>query len=78
MLDGIRTVEGDAGVLLIVKSYTGDRLNFGLAAELARAADHGIDLVRLWSGLVTTSLDMAGVSSPCCPCPPAPGSVTGP
>ena len=37
VLDGIRAVTGDAGALLIVKSYTGDRLNFGLAAELARA-----------------------------------------
>lgn len=37
VLDGIRAVTGDAGILLIVKSYTGDRLNFGLAAELARA-----------------------------------------
>uniref|UniRef100_A0A3Q3LZ58 Triokinase/FMN cyclase n=1 Tax=Mastacembelus armatus TaxID=205130 RepID=A0A3Q3LZ58_9TELE len=31
---------GAAGVLLIVKNYTGDRLNFGLAAEQAR--NHGI------------------------------------
>ncbi|MBC9717522.1 dihydroxyacetone kinase subunit DhaK [Streptomyces sp. TRM66268-LWL] len=37
ILDTIRTVAGPSGVLLIVKSYTGDRLNFGLAAELARA-----------------------------------------
>ncbi|GGH49428.1 dihydroxyacetone kinase family protein [Microbacterium album] len=33
----IRAVATDAGVLLIVKNYTGDRLNFGLAAEMARA-----------------------------------------
>lgn len=37
VLDGIRAVCGDAGCLLVVKSYTGDRLNFTLAAELARA-----------------------------------------
>ena len=37
VLDGIRAVAGRGGVLLIVKNYTGDRLNFGLAAELARA-----------------------------------------
>src|SRR5690349_12512646 len=36
ILNGIRAVTGDAGCLLIVKSYTGDRLNFGLAAEIAR------------------------------------------
>ena len=36
VLDAIRAVAGPAGVLLIVKNYTGDRLNFGLAAEIAR------------------------------------------
>jgi dihydroxyacetone kinase len=36
VLAGIRAVAGPAGVLLVVKNYTGDRLNFGLAAELAR------------------------------------------
>ncbi|MCH1866631.1 dihydroxyacetone kinase family protein [Nocardioides sp. CFH 31398] len=34
-----------AGVLLIVKNYTGDRLNFGLAAELARAEGTAVDMV---------------------------------
>jgi len=37
VLDAIRAVASPRGVLLIVKNYTGDRLNFGLAAELARA-----------------------------------------
>ena len=37
VLAAIRAVAGKPGVLLIVKNYTGDRLNFGLAAELARA-----------------------------------------
>ena len=36
VLAAIRAVAGEAGVLLIVKNYTGDRLNFGLAAEVAR------------------------------------------
>lgn len=45
VLDGIRAVAGEAGVLLVVKSYTGDRLNFGLAAELARAEGHAVELV---------------------------------
>lgn len=36
VLAAIRHVAGPAGALLIVKNYTGDRLNFGLAAELAR------------------------------------------
>jgi dihydroxyacetone kinase len=42
VLDAVRTVASPGGVLLIVKNYTGDRLNFGLAAELARA--EGIDV----------------------------------
>uniref|UniRef100_A0A3Q3FNV2 Triokinase/FMN cyclase n=1 Tax=Labrus bergylta TaxID=56723 RepID=A0A3Q3FNV2_9LABR len=33
---------GASGVLLIVKNYTGDRLNFGLAAEQAR--NHGVNV----------------------------------
>jgi len=37
VLAGIRAAGGPAGAILIVKNYTGDRLNFGLAAELARA-----------------------------------------
>jgi triose/dihydroxyacetone kinase / FAD-AMP lyase (cyclizing) len=33
----IQAVAGKPGALLVVKNYTGDRLNFGLAAEMARA-----------------------------------------
>ncbi len=36
VLAGILAVTGSSGCLLIVKNYTGDRLNFGLAAERAR------------------------------------------
>jgi len=32
----IKAVSGRPGALLVVKNYTGDRLNFGLAAEMAR------------------------------------------
>ncbi len=37
VLAAIKTVTGPAGCLLIIKNYTGDRLNFGLAAEKARS-----------------------------------------
>lgn len=37
VLAAIVAVTGDAGCLLILNNYTGDRLNFGLAAEKARA-----------------------------------------
>ncbi|ORM75310.1 dihydroxyacetone kinase, partial [Pantoea deleyi] len=36
---------GEAGCLLIVKNYTGDRLNFGLAAEKARKAGFSVNMV---------------------------------
>lgn len=36
VLAAITASAGPAGALLVVKNYTGDRLNFGLAAELAR------------------------------------------
>lgn len=45
VLAGIRAVAGPAGALLIVKNYTGDRLNFGLAAELARAEGIPVEVV---------------------------------
>jgi len=37
ILAAIVSVTGPSGCLLIVKNYTGDRINFGLAAEKARA-----------------------------------------
>lgn len=45
VLAGILAVTGPAGCLLIVKNYTGDRLNFGLAAERARAFGHKVNMV---------------------------------
>ena len=45
VLAGILAVTGDAGCLLIVKNYTGDRLNFGLAAERARALGYKVEMV---------------------------------
>jgi dihydroxyacetone kinase len=45
VLVAIRAVAGPDGVLLIVKNYTGDRLNFGLAAEMARAEGIPADVV---------------------------------
>ena len=37
MLEATKAVDGGAGVLHIVKNYTGDVLNFEMAADLARA-----------------------------------------
>ncbi|ORM55994.1 dihydroxyacetone kinase [Pantoea conspicua] len=43
--NAIINLTGDAGCLLIVKNYTGDRLNFGLAAEKARKAGFMVNMV---------------------------------
>lgn len=45
VLAGILAVTGAPGCLLIVKNYTGDRLNFGLAAERARAFGLNVEMV---------------------------------
>ncbi|MDB5552893.1 MAG: dihydroxyacetone kinase [Rhizobium sp.] len=45
VLAAIRAVAGPAGALLIVKNYTGDRLNFGLAGELAAVEGIPTELV---------------------------------
>ncbi len=45
VLAGILAVTGKPGCLLIVKNYTGDRLNFGLAAERARALGLKVNMV---------------------------------
>lgn len=45
VLAGILAVTGPAGCLLVVKNYTGDRLNFGLAAERARAFGLKVSMV---------------------------------
>ena len=45
VLSAIINVTGEAGCLLIVKNYTGDRLNFGLAAEKAKNLGYKVALV---------------------------------
>jgi triose/dihydroxyacetone kinase / FAD-AMP lyase (cyclizing) len=41
----IKAVTGKPGALLVVKNYTGDCLNFGLAAEMARAEGMPVEMV---------------------------------
>ena len=59
VLAGILAVTGEAGCLLIVKNYTGDRLNFGLAAERARAL--GLDVAMV---IVADDVAIAGAPRP--------------
>ncbi|KAH8646877.1 Dak1 domain-containing protein [Xylariales sp. PMI_506] len=41
----LRGVESPAGYLMVVKNYTGDKLNFGLAAEKAKASGKKVKVV---------------------------------
>ncbi|HDC4462416.1 TPA: dihydroxyacetone kinase subunit DhaK [Enterobacter kobei] len=45
VLNAIVAVTGDRGCLLIIKNYTGDRLNFGLAAEKAKRYGLKVEMV---------------------------------
>ena len=45
VLSAILAVTGKAGCLVTFKNYTGDRLNFGLAAEKARALGKKVEVV---------------------------------
>ncbi|KAF5022478.1 hypothetical protein F66182_5450 [Fusarium sp. NRRL 66182] len=45
ILAGLQTVKSSKGSLLIVKNYTGDKLNFGLAAEKAKAEGQRVEMV---------------------------------
>lgn len=45
MLAATKAVDGGAGVLHIVKNYTGDIMNFELAADMARAEGHEVTAV---------------------------------
>lgn len=45
VLSAILAVTGEAGCLVIIKNYTGDRLNFGLAVEQARAMGYKVESI---------------------------------
>ncbi len=59
VLTAIRAVTGPKGALLIVKNYTGDRLNFGLAAEKARAEGFDVEMV-----IVADDIAIPGIIQP--------------
>ncbi|XP_053923488.1 triokinase/FMN cyclase [Cuculus canorus] len=62
ILAAIRAVTeaGAAGTLLIVKNYTGDRLNFGLALERARAEGADVQMVVVGDDSAFTAPKKAG------------------
>lgn len=55
----IMAVTGKPGCLLIFKNYTGDRLNFGLAAERARAHGKQVEVV-----IVRDDIALPNISQP--------------
>ena len=57
VLAGILAVTGEAGCLLIVKNYTGDRLNFGLAAQRARALGKKVEMVIVADDVALPEID---------------------
>lgn len=56
VLAALRATASSRGALLVVKNYTGDRLNFNLAAEMARAEGLSVETV-----LVADDVAVAGV-----------------
>lgn len=55
----IMAVTGKAGSLVILKNYTGDRLNFGLAAEKARALGKKVEVL-----IVADDIALPGIAQP--------------
>jgi dihydroxyacetone kinase len=59
VLAAIMSVDSGAGCLLVVKNYTGDRLNFGLAAERARGTGRQVEVV-----IVSDDIALKGSAQP--------------
>jgi dihydroxyacetone kinase len=60
VLAAVRATAGPAGALLVIKNYTGDRLNFGLAAELARAEGIPVETAVVADDVALAAADNAG------------------
>ncbi|KAK4106416.1 Dak1-domain-containing protein [Parathielavia hyrcaniae] len=60
ILAGIRALDTPFGVLLITKNYTGDKLNFGLAAEQAKAEGREVRIVFVEDDVSIKSNELVG------------------
>uniref|UniRef100_A0A7S1UJS1 Dihydroxyacetone kinase n=1 Tax=Phaeomonas parva TaxID=124430 RepID=A0A7S1UJS1_9STRA len=60
VLAAIRTVCGPAGCLIIVKNYTGDRLNFGMAVEKATLEGYNCKIVVVADDCALPDVGIAG------------------
>ena len=66
ILAAIRVCAGSKGVLLIIKNYTGDRLNFGMATERARAEGIKIEMIVVDGKLTCCRLNCNNSLCQCC------------
>ncbi|MTD41192.1 DAK2 domain-containing protein [Erwinia sp. CPCC 100877] len=62
ILNAIVAVTGDRGCLLIVKNYTGDRLNFGLAAEKAKRYGLKVEMVVVGDDIALSGNQPRGIA----------------
>src|SRR6516165_8121145 len=60
IFEAIKAVAGNQGALLVVKNYTGDRLNFGLAAEMARSEGIPIETITVDDDVALNGASAAG------------------
>ncbi|WP_238992855.1 dihydroxyacetone kinase subunit DhaK [Jiangella aurantiaca] len=59
-LAAIRAADSGAGVLVLIGNYTGDRLNFELAADLAEAEGRTVRIVRAADDVASAPPERAG------------------
>ncbi|SEE90683.1 dihydroxyacetone kinase DhaK subunit [Jiangella alba] len=59
-LAAIRAADSGAGVLVLIGNYTGDRLNFELAADLAEAEGRKVRIVRAGDDVASAPPERAG------------------
>ncbi|KAH6853135.1 Dak1 domain-containing protein [Chaetomium sp. MPI-CAGE-AT-0009] len=60
ILAGIRALDAPLGYLLVVKNYTGDKLNFGLAAQQAEAEGRDVRIVFVEDDVSIKNNDLVG------------------
>jgi dihydroxyacetone kinase len=60
VLSTIRAIAGPKGCLVIVKNYTGDRINFGLAVEQAKLEGHQVSMVIVGEDVALCDKGIAG------------------
>ncbi|MDR3493025.1 MAG: dihydroxyacetone kinase subunit DhaK [Ancalomicrobiaceae bacterium] len=57
ILDAVSAVDSGAGALFVYGNYSGDNMNFDIAAELAEEEGHATRTVRVWDDVAAAPLD---------------------